>query len=552
MAVLALAAVVFVRDSPPVRPVASPKRFVVTLPDLDPSVPNTLATLLLPDGSGLIYVGGHDREWRLHLHTLVDGVSRAIPGTERALNPFLSPDGKWVGFSQGTRLKKIALAGGSPVTICELPPDSGSYGGSWGPDDHIVFGGGNGLWRVHASGGTPTGFTTLGPDEGAHTTPSILPDGKTAIFTALRRSNAVEDATIEAVTIATGNRRVLIKGGASARYSPTGHLLYVRGPDLLAVPFDRDRLTVTRTPVLAVTGVRIIPYDLRGQFDLSADGTLAYLPGGGAELQRTLVWVDRTGTIRPLPTPPRPYMYPSLLPDERGAIVEIEETPHNIWYADLTSGALTRLTHESGNHRAVLSPDGRFIAYGSDRGGTRNLFRHATDGSGTPERLRDAALQQNATSWSRDGRWLAFTQTDPKTRQDIWVLPLEGERTARPFLQTASSEESAAFSPDGRWIAYSSDESGRREVLLSAFPGPGPRKPVSTNGGDMPVFSQDGSEALLSAGRPRVGGGDHHAACPECWRSERRLRRAGQSTDFRVAGLLGEPQGRCAAHGQAF
>lgn len=153
---------------------------------------------------------------------------------------------------------------------------------------------------------------------------------------------------------------------------------------------------------------------------------------------------------------------------------------------------MTPLTHDGANHRAVLSPDGRFMAFSSDRVTPRSLFRQATDGSGTAERLLDAPHPHNATSWSRDGRWLAFTEEHPQRQEDIWILALEGDRAAHSFLATPYDEGAAVFSPDAHWIAYTSDESGNREVLITAFPGPGPRKAVSTGGGDLPLFSDDG------------------------------------------------------------
>jgi hypothetical protein len=280
----------------------------------------------------------------------------------------------------------------------------------------------------------------------------------------------------------------------------TGHLLYVRQSDLLAVAFDSNRLTVAGTPFLAVSGLRVRPQSMTGQFDISADGTLAYLAGEGAMLERALVWVDRKGRMRSLPVPPRPYMHPGLLSEGRGLVVEIEETPHNIWRFDLPNGVLTPLTRESANHRPILSPDGASMVFSSDRTMPRSLFRQATDGSGTAERLTEATYAQNATSWSHDGRWLAFIETHPDTRDDIWVLPLEGDRRPKPFLQTRASEQSAVFSPDGRWIVYSSDESGRREVLVAAFPGPGSRKQVSTKGGEQPFFSRDGRKVFYRLG----------------------------------------------------
>jgi Tol biopolymer transport system component len=198
--------------------------------------------------------------------------------------------------------------------------------------------------------------------------------------------------------------------------------------------------------------------------------------------------------------PPRPYLYPTLLPDGQQVIVEIEEQPHSIWHADLRSGALTRLTYDTPSHRPTVSRDGRMMAFSSDRVVPRSLFLQATDGSGAAERLTQAGYSHNATSISPDGRWLAFTESHAETKTDIWVLPLQGDRRPVAFLNTTSSEHSAAFSPDGQWIAYVSDESGREEVLISAFPGPGPRKEISTGGGEMPLFSHDGRTLFYRSG----------------------------------------------------
>ena len=259
-----------------------------------------------------------------------------------------------------------------------------------------------------------------------------------------------------------------------------------------ACSFDPEHLQVSGAPFLAAASIQVRPQELNGSFDLAADGTLAWIASSAADLQRMLVWIDRKGVESPLPIPVRPYSHPALMPDERSAIVEIEATPHNLWHLDLASGALTLLTHEGANHRPVASRDGRFFVFSSDRTTPRSLFRQPTDGSGAPERLVNAASNQNVTSWSADGRWLVFTQATPTTRDDLWVLALDGGSTPRPFLQTASSEHQATFSPDGRWIAYSSDESGRQEVMIRSFPGDGPRKQVSTAGGETPSFSGDG------------------------------------------------------------
>jgi eukaryotic-like serine/threonine-protein kinase len=496
---VAAGAVAVRRSTTPAAP--APIRFSVALSGVD-RLPYDLgrSLALLPDGSGFAYVGGRGNDPRIHLHAFGDGTSHPVSGTDGAGEPFFSPDGRWLGFFQGDKLKKMAVGGGPAIVIC-APLENDFDGASWGPDEQIVFGGTRGLRRVPAAGGEAQALTTPNTAQGEvrHSAPHILPGGKTVLFTVLSKTGAMDDAAIAVLSLSSGERRVLIKGGANARYARSGHLVYVRGADLLAVPFDPDRLALTGSASLAVPDVLSTPQYLYGQFDVSATGTLVYAPGG-ATLDRSLVWVDRKGAVRPIPVPPRPYFHPSLLPSEDGVIVEIEETPHNIWRGDIRSGTLTRLTDVGGNHRPVLSPDGRFMAFSSDRVTPRSLFLQATDGSGTAQRLLEASHPHNATSWSPDGRWLAFVETHPDTKDDIWILPLEGDRRARPFLRTPSSERSATFSPDAQWLAYTSDESGREEVLIAAFPGPGPRKQVSTAGGEMPVFSKDGRKLFYRLG----------------------------------------------------
>ena len=448
-----LAAILF-QGRPVSTPPIAPKRFVVTLPDLRQFVADGRTFSFVPDGSGIVYLAAATAEEssRIHLYTFADGVSRALGGTERAMLPTVSPDGKWVAFYRSNRLMKVAIAGGPPIEIAAV---SYLFGVSWSADDWIVFASGSGLQRVPAGGGEAQTLTTSEPGEFRHTSPHVLPDGKTVLFTALSRSGTLEDAEICVVSISTRERRTLLKGAGDARYSSSGHLLYVRQADLLGVSFDPKRLQVSGTPFLAAASIQVKPQELNGSFDLARDGTLAWIASSASDLQRMLVWIDRRGVETPLPIPVRPYSHPALMPDERSAIVEIEATPHNLWHLDLASGALTRLTHEGANHRPVVSRDGRFFVFSSDRTTPRSLFRQPTDGSGAPERLVNAASTQNVTSWSADGRWLVFTQATPATRDDIWVLALDGGSTPRPLLQTASSEHQATFSPDGRWIAYS-------------------------------------------------------------------------------------------------
>ena len=433
------------------------------------------------------HLGGSATTWHIQVYTFADGATRQLPETENGTQPTVSPDGKWIAFESNGGLRKIAIGGGSSQRLCDAV---GVIGLSWLGNDSIVFGEAAGLKRVSAAGGTPETLTTIEPGESRHVTSFGLPGAAAVLFTVLSKSGTAQDAAIAGVSVATRKRSRLLSGGTDARYSPSGHLVYTRQSDVMAIGFDPGTFELRGTPFLAVSGVHVTSHSLEGLFDLAADGTFVYV--GVGDVQRTLVWVDRRGGETALPVPHRLYMHPALLPGEGSLIVEIEETPHSLWHVDLTTGALTRLTDESGNHRPVASPDGRFFAFSSDRTKPRSVFRQASDGSGDAQRLTTPTADQNVTSWSRNGRWLALVQAGPKTSDDIWVLPLDGKSEPRPLLNSRHAENSGVFSPDAKWIAYSSDESGRSEVMIRAFPDDGARKQVSTAGGQTPAFSDDG------------------------------------------------------------
>ena len=481
-----VAALSVIRNDRAAIPSGISKRFALALPDLQPVVGDSRSFALLPDGSGIAYLGGSATAWHIQIHTFADGVTRKLPETDNARLVSVSPDGKWIAFRSATGLRKVAIDGGSPVRVCEAARVTGI---TWIGNDWIVFSDDSGLRRVPAAGGEPEGVTRLDSGELRHVSPHALPGGDAVLFTVQSQSGAAEDTAIHVVSLGTRQRNRLLPGGTDARYSPSQHLVYVRQSDVMAVGFDTKSLQLRGTPFLALPGIHVRAV-VGGMFDLAADGTFVY--AGLGDLKRTLVWVDRRRTETALPVPHRGYGHPALLPDERSLIIELDDAVHNLWQVDLTTGALTRLTDDTGNHRPVASPDGKFVAFSSDRTKPRSLFRQLTDGSGEPQRLTTSTTDQNVTSWSHDGRWLAFDQTGPTTQGDIWLLPLDGERTPRPFLQTRYAERSAVFSPDGQWIAYASDESGRSEVMIRAFSDAGPRKQVSIAGGQTPAFSSDG------------------------------------------------------------
>ncbi len=330
--------------------------------------------------------------------------------------------------------------------------------------------------------------------------------------------------------------RVVFRGALAGRFVPTGHLVYERAGTLLAVPFDLARLEVTSSvPVTIAEGVTESAATRGADYSFSAAGTLAYVPASPRQFERRLVWVDRKGAVEPLPAPLRSYEELALSPDGRQVAVPIYSGTTEVWIYDLARGTLTRLTSEGGGSLALIwTPDGKRVTYMGARAGFRNVFWKATDGTGVEERLTTGENAQVPDSWSPDGKWLAFDDQSPTTGGDIWMLRLDGgpgpvgaeARKPQPLIRTPFNEYGAVFSPDGRWLAYSSDESGRQEVYVQPFPGPGRKWQISTEGGGgdgiPPRWARNGRELFyrngdkmmvvevsatpsgFSAGRPRV------------------------------------------------
>lgn len=253
----------------------------------------------------------------------------------------------------------------------------------------------------------------------------------------------------------------------------------------------------SRSPVLPFRfsrgSARHRPRDRRSSAS-TRNGSLIYAPGKPTGTDYRVVWVDRTGTATPLIEEPRAYFHTRLSPDGRSLAVSVNHANMSLWVYDTTRGALTRLVSAFNNWNPIWTPDGEQVTFRSDAEGAGDIFWTAADGGGQPERLSDSEFVQIPESWSPDGRTLAFREFSPDTRNDIWMLSLDDERTARPFLQSSANETYAAFSPNGRWIAYTSDESGRREVFVRSFPDPSAKRQVSTEGGFDPLWNPNGRE----------------------------------------------------------
>ncbi len=464
--------------------------------------------VISPDGQRVAYVAASDGRTLIYLRPLDRLESVPVSGTEGGSNPFFSPDGQWIGFFADRKLKKVSLRGGAPVTLGDAP---NARGETWGPDDTIVFTprGNAGLSRISAAGGAPQQITTLGQGELSHRWPQVLPGGKAVLFT-IWNDTGFENARIVVQSLETGRRSILLHGGGYARYAAdsanAGYLVYARTEGLLAAPFDPRRLEVTG-PSFPVLESVITNLSGGAHFSLSADGSLVYLPGTMGEADRTLVWVDRRGAAEPMAEIRALGFFFRLSPDGRRLGRHNTNGPNrDIWIYDLERKGSTRLTFGGNNIYSVWTPDGKRVTFTSGLPVT-NLFWKAADGSGPEEWLTTSPHNQLPDCWSPDGKMLVYTEFSPTRESDLWILPLEGDRKPRPFLNTPFSESDAAVSPDGRWLAYQSNESGRFEIHVQPFPGGGRKWQVSTDGGFLPLWARDARELFFRRGDAMMASG---------------------------------------------
>ena len=524
--------VVWLLKPTPPRPAAPATRTVVALPPTDQLTFGSQPSVILSqDGKRLVYAASRGGRSQLYFRRMDRFEVTPIAGTEEASGPFFSPDGELIGFFAGGKLKKVSLSGGAPATLCDAPDGRGA---SWGSDDTIVFTArsspGAGLSRVSAAGGAPEGLTTPDASKGemGHRWPEFLPGGKAILFTTWASGN-FDDARIGVLLPSTGQRRVLLEGGTCARYVPaspdsigTGHLVYGRAGVLLAAPFDPARLEITGRPFPLVQGLQMSTnFTGSAHFSFSHSGTLIYVPGAAQTGGLILMWVDRKGTAAPLRQTHQSYLFPRLSPDGRRVGVQVLEGNHDVWVHELARDTLTRLTFDASfEGNPTWTPDGKRLAFASTRSGPSNLYWKVADGSGGEERLTTSPNLQTPCSFSPDGKWLAFTEIHTGSVRDIWVLPMDGDRKPRPFLQTPFDEREPRFSPDGRFLAYASTESGPSQVYVQPFPGPGGKWQISIEGGGEPVWGRNGRQlyyrhsdrmmavdvtttASFSAGKPR-------------------------------------------------
>jgi serine/threonine-protein kinase len=461
---------------------------------------------IAPDGTRVVFLADTTGTPQLHLRDLRSIENTPIAGTNRAVSPFFSPDGRRIGFFSRGKLQVLALAGGTPVVLADA---SSPRGAEWALDDSIIYSpdASGGLWQVPAAGGTPRPLAQPDSAKGERTYrwPELLPGGDAVMFTVgMSDILSFDDARLVVRSLRTGEQHEVVRGGSFGTYAATGQLLYARAGALWAVPFDVKQMEVTGTPTPVLDGFVTYPLTGAAQYALSLNGTLVYVSGKAESPQRALLWVSRTGQTSPLAVPPAEYFRVSTSRDGRRAAFEIDGANASIWILDPDRALMTRLTMEWSNSHPTWTPDATRVVFNSARSGISSLFWQRVDSQGGQEPVflpdRSMALPIGINSWLPDGRTVIFDALSARTGRDLWVVRLDGERVPEPLLQTSFNEFAPDVSPDGRWLAFVSDETGRQEVYLQPYPGPGGRRRVSVDGGTTPMWAHNGRELFFRSG----------------------------------------------------
>ena len=460
-----------------------------------------------PDGLRLAFVGTLDGKNQLWVRELDSLASRQLSGTEGATYPFWSPDSRAIAFFQAGRLKRIDAAGGPALTLSDA---SNGRGGSWNQDGVILFapGVGTGIFRVAATGGNaiPVTELDLASGENAHRSPAFLPDGRHFLYTA--RNNEAEKNAVYVADLKSKERRTILAASSNAVYALPGFLLFVRERTLMAQPFDAAGAQTKGEAVPVADLIRYDGLNLVGRFSVSHNGVLTYTssataigPSGLAWGSVQLTWFDRTGNVVGTIGTPGISTIPAISPDGHTVAfdrVEAQSGSMNIWLHDLARGTESRFTFNAPlNQIPVWSPDGTHIAFSSALSGKPLALVQRAIGGTAQDEILDSERSLRPSDWSRDGRYIIGAVMDPKTKLDIWVLPLFGDRKAFPYLNMEYNESWAKLSPNGQWLAYTSDETKRSEVYVQSFPHPGRKSQISTDGGIRPVWSRDGKQLFF-------------------------------------------------------
>ena len=486
------ASVLALRERP--APPAREMRVEITTPQT-----RDLASLAIsPDGQEVAFVAATAGRPCLWLRSLESGSARPLAGTDGAAFPFWSPDGRSLGFfTDDSKLKRIDLDGGTVRVLANSPLPRG---GAWNRDDTILFAPLTGpIFRIPAAGGEPAAVTRLEPRHSSHAFPWFLPDGDHFVYYA---TGSPEARGVYLARLGAETGRRLLDADAPAVFAPQGYLLFVRGGTLFAQRLDPARLELAGQPFPVADSIAMgqVAISQVAAASVAASGQIVYRTGGDAE-RRQFLWFDRAGKSLGKASEPDSAFpgSPSLSPDGRRlAMHRVVAGNVDIWMLELERGALSRFTSNAANEIwPIWSPDARRIFFSSNRDGSYALYEKASDGAADQKLV--LAMRAHPEDWSRDGRLLLIQARELKSGSDLWVLPIGQGGEPHPVLRTEFEEWGGQFSPDGRWLAYASTESGRAEVYLQPFPGPGAKAPVSVGGGAQVRWRSDGKELFFIA-----------------------------------------------------
>jgi len=446
------------------------------------------------DGRHLVYVADRDGLEQIYHRALDQAEAVPIGDTVGARRVFFSPDDQWVGFQAKGKLQKIPLTGGAPEPIADVITGN-VVGASWGSDGNIILGGsvGSGLSIVSDTGGIPESITTPDPDKGesSHLWPQILPGGNAVLFT-IRTTATHDDARIGVLSLDSGEWQTVWQGGVYPRYSPTGHLLYVRSQTLMAVPFSLADLEVTGDPIPVLANVLVNQGSGASHFAFSSDGTIVFLQSTGSS-ENTLFLVNRQGEREALATKTR-LTNPVFSPDGKSLAVTASEYAGfeelKTWIYDFSRATFFPLAFEGNAVGSIWKPNGKELTFTTANSGG-NIFQIPLDGGGVAEQITKGESLKWPGSWSPDGKLLAF-QEESQGNWDIRVLALESGEESQPFLGTQFDENSPEFSPSGSWIAFTSDSSGQYEIYAKPYAREGGIVRISTEGGVSPKWAANG------------------------------------------------------------
>jgi serine/threonine protein kinase/Tol biopolymer transport system component len=456
-----------------------------------PSTSDPVSFAISPDGRRLVFVASNEGKSQIWIRALDSVAAKPLAGTDGARFPFWSPDSASIGFFADGKLKRIDIVGGAPQVLANATLGSG---GTWNRDGTILFALGAGpLFKISAAtGGEPVAVTRLETGQTAHRFPQFLPDGQHFVYFVV----GAAAQGIYAGSLDGASSKSLTSADSAAVVSPSGFLLFVRQTTLFAQTFDFKRQELSGNPFPVAEQVAFNA-NLRAPGFSTNSGIVAYRTGSGGGA-RQLTWMDRSGKIVGTVGAPdvAALTDPELsLDGKRVAVSRTVNRNEDIWLIDAARGVPTRLTFDvASDQRPVWSPDGRRVVFHSNRKGVFNLYWKSSSGAGADELLLESDRNKGPNDWSSDGRFLLFRTNDPQTGFDLWVLPVSGDKKPFPFLKTPFDEREGQFSPDGKWIAYQSNESGRFEIYLQPFPGPGGKFQVSSNGGAQPRWNKNGKE----------------------------------------------------------